>query len=481
MALASTVCWEVRPTTGNNANGGGFDTLRTGTDYSQQSSPQVTFDGVTIRGTTSAANGTLTVVGYTVSAADAGNIVNITGGTNFIAGRYSVNSVTVGTNVWNLDRACTSAAGAAMTGRMGGAVLSITTATGATAATGNKYFVKAESGITITASIAFSPTAVTPSSTNMPNRLIGYNATRGDGGRVTITCSTNTGITALSSANAGAWIENFDINCASLGTSTGVSVTGSSQVRNCKVSNATSNGITLAAGSNSCVYDCEVTGCTAAATAAVNSGTGSNQCSVLRCWVHDNACPGILNGAGGHMVAYCLVTNNTGASSDGIRVVDGSTVVNNTCYNNGRHGIMKNATTFRADLWYNNLLVSNGGYGISGNTASGQPATEMYDGNAFFGNTSGTRQNMDAAGSTTVNGTGTYTNVKDVVLTGTPFVNAAAGDFRLNAGAGALCRGTGLPGALPGVTQTGRIDFGCLQHADPPRAPRTRTIKTAAR
>jgi hypothetical protein len=55
-----------------------------------------------------------------------------------------------------------------------------------------------------------------------------------------------------------------------------------------------------------------------------------------------------------------------------------------------------------------------------------------------------------------------------VTLTGNPYTNSAGGDFTLNntAGAGAACRAAGTPGALPGVTQTGKLDLGVFQHAD---------------
>lgn len=119
MAVNATAIWRVRPS-GSNSNGGGYDPgiASPGTDYSQQNAAQVTFDGVTITATTAGISATITISGYTPAATDVANAVNITGGTNFITGWYFIVSTGVGT--WTLDRNCTTGAGAAMTGAMGG-------------------------------------------------------------------------------------------------------------------------------------------------------------------------------------------------------------------------------------------------------------------------------------------------------------------------------------------------------------------------
>ena len=121
MALPQYLVWEVR-TTGNNANGGAFLPTSGGTDRSQQDSPHVTFDGTDVTATTTGASATITISGYTVAAGDIGNILNITGGTNFTTGRYYIQSVSTENNTWTLDRDCCSGAASAMTGRMGGCI-----------------------------------------------------------------------------------------------------------------------------------------------------------------------------------------------------------------------------------------------------------------------------------------------------------------------------------------------------------------------
>jgi Right handed beta helix region len=119
MAIGATTIWRARPS-GNNANGGGFDPglSGAGTDFSKQNAAQVVFNGTTVRATTAGVGATITLVGYTATAADIGNVLNITGGTNFITGRYAITAQ--GGTTWTLDRNCTTGAGAAMTGNMGG-------------------------------------------------------------------------------------------------------------------------------------------------------------------------------------------------------------------------------------------------------------------------------------------------------------------------------------------------------------------------
>jgi hypothetical protein len=260
-------------------------------------------------------------------------------------------------------------------------------------------------------------------------------------------------------------VENMTVNCASLGTSVGIAANGNfSQVRQCKVSNFTSRGIVVPAIQCQ-IADNEVTGGTSPATDAIAPGTST---IVRRNWVHDNACVGITGGTSAPFIEWNLVTNCTGATSDGIRAAGNTNLVaNNTVYGCGRHGISitSNSAIINTEI-RNNLLVSNGGYGINLN-ASGNPALPQWDGNGFYNNTSGTRNNMDST--TGINGVAPYTNVLDVILTADPFTNAAGNDFSLNttAGGGAAARAAGTPGAFPGSSVVGKLDIGAAQHADP--------------
>src|SRR3990167_5004487 len=91
MALPATTVWEVR-TDGNDANGGGFVTGGAGTDRSQQAAAQIAYTDLVIGGTTTE----LTSAAFPFSAAEVGNILNVTGGTGFTTGWYQVVSVAAG-------------------------------------------------------------------------------------------------------------------------------------------------------------------------------------------------------------------------------------------------------------------------------------------------------------------------------------------------------------------------------------------------
>lgn len=116
MALSASTVWEIRTTaTAGNANGGGFVTGASGTDYSQQDAAQYNLTGVS----TSGADAILLTAS---AAADmVGNIAYISAGTNFTVGRYEILSVSVGVSI-TLDRNCTTAAGSNGVVAIGGAL-----------------------------------------------------------------------------------------------------------------------------------------------------------------------------------------------------------------------------------------------------------------------------------------------------------------------------------------------------------------------
>lgn len=430
-------------------------------DYSQQNAAAVAFTDMVIDGTT---NTKFTSVANPVGKNFVGNLINVASGTGFTVQTVEVVSVTGTTATCDKSLGTLSSTGG--TGNLGGAMATITACT-AVARAGNKVF--CVGSFTFTATQTVSGQDGGASATSLCNRLIGYGTYRGDDVKATITLSTNTGLTALN-VTKNAWIiSNFTINCASLGTSTGIAIAAGgafSSIRNCKVSNFTTLGISVT--QNTCaVSQCEVTGGTSAGTAGIKM-TGSGN-TVNLCYVHDNACPGI-NVTTNMQVIRCLVTNNTGASSDGIQCADNCLIWNCTAYGNGRHGI-NNTTAFYEGLQFrNNIVVSNGGFGIKASTTAGVPASTFLDGNAYYNNTSGAKSNMDDVGTTNaINGVAPYVRTLDVTLTGDPFTSSSTGDFTLNntAGAGAACRAAGIPGAMPGVSQVGYLDMGVFQHQDP--------------
>lgn len=462
MALSADTVWEVR-STGAATNGGGFVVGASGTDHSQQDAAQYSVTDAVTDGST-----TITSATANFGADVVGNILYVQGGTGAIAaGWYQITVRNSATSI-TVDRATGLTTGTGATLKIGGALSSLTVLAPIMVGS-NKAFIKASGGYTQTATVQFAASVVV-SNSGMYSRLIGYTTTRGDGGQATITLSTNTDLIGMELTGNGWSVENMAINCATLGTSTGIKFTSVYYKRllRCKVSNATLLGIYVqGVHQDGHIQNCEVTGCTAAATAAIN--IEATNVYTVRNWIHDNACTGITTNVS-HTIMWNLVTNNTGASSDGIQLTGQNVhqVMQNTVYASGRHGINSTlANNLIGFLVKNNVLVSNGGYGVQ-MSAEGNPAMFEYDGNAYFNNTSGTRNNMD--NTTGVNSVAPYTNVLDVILTATPFTNAAGNVFTLNttAGGGAACRAAGSPGALPGGLTTGYLDIGAAQHQDTP-------------
>ncbi len=194
-------------------------------------------------------------------------------------------------------------------------------------------------------------------------------------------------------------------------------------------------------------------------------------------WVHDNAAPGI-SVTSGCVVDHNLVTNHTGASSDGITCNLGSStaqglqITNNTVYASARDGIRAGCTAgagATGTVIKNNILDTNTGCGVNmggtGAAGAGWPALSWYDGNWYHGNGTA-RCNMDDVGSVNpINASSPYTNVLDVTGTADPFTAKASNNYSLNttAGGGASARASGTPGAIPGVSQVGYPDMGVFQ------------------
>lgn len=467
MALSAAIVWEVQ-TGGSDNNGGAFKAGATGTDRSQQTSAQVAIDNSAI--TTSIATSVITFTGgYSPSAADVGNVVQMLTGTNVTAGFYEITSISAGVS-WTVDRnVVTSGTTTNATGNMGGCLLTLSKLAGAMVGS-NKAFVKAGSGYTCTATNTFSAASVVPSQSVAYTTVEGYTTTRGDKGRFTLTLQTNTGITGLLFSNNGWRLVNAAVDCGSLGTSIGVQQSGGyGRCENVKVSNFTSYGIRHLQSNNESCFGCEITGGGSGATAALGM---PNQSAIEGNWIHDNACPGIVlvGAASGSIVIDNLITNNTGASSDGI-VTAGlicGTIRRNTIYQNGRDGIrVTDANPLIAGgSVRGNILAKNGGYGLNF-TNSAYPALPQTDGNAYWTNTSGARNNCDSVSG--IYAVAPYTRVFDVTLSADPFTNAGSNDYSLNAtaGGGAACRGVGVPQTWPGTTTVGTPDLGAVQHADP--------------
>jgi hypothetical protein len=464
MALPTNAVWEIR-SLGSDTNGGGFVAGGTGTDFSQQNAAN---SGANNKSTTDAvANGTTTLTSATAAFTSAivDNIIYLAGGSgSLVAGWYRVISFTNATTIV-LDR--TVAAGTGITMNIGGALAKIGTALSIVSTVGgNKFFVKADGTYQISANIVAGAGSYDGFG-GVSGKIIGYSATRTDGGRPTVQLITNTGLTAFEFASGGGagWqLWNFIIDCNSLGTSTGVKACSYGFTYNVKVINFTLAGIDVRSTTYPTIIDCETTGGTSAATGGfVADGNSSFQ----RCWSHNNACTGFKLSAAAYCVC-CVSSNNTGASSDGFSYDYGNYFVDCVSYQNGRDGFRGNGYGI-GNTVQGCIMAKNGAYGLR--DGSGQlPATPWRDGNAFWSNTSGARNGYDDAANGN-NVSSPYVTAHDVTLTADPFVNAASNDFSLNnnAGGGAACRAAGWPKVLAGgaLTPSTYGDLGAYQHKDP--------------
>lgn len=451
MAFAATCVWEVR-TTGNDANGGGFDPTSgtPGTDYSQQTSPQVTFADLVIDPTT---NTNCTSIANPFTSAHVGNILNITSGTGFTVQRVQVMSVSSG--IATCDKSLGTLSSVSGNGKLGGCLASWGTVANLPTS-GNKVWGKATAAYTITANITFSNNATAGS----PIVYEGYTTTRGDNGQVTVQItSAATNVFLISGSQL--IFKNFILDANSISTTICARITGQPVVMvNCKYMNFTSKGVSVEAYAY--LENIFITGGTSAATGGLSV---SNKMRVVGGRITANACNGVQLLVAGLVIDRVIIDANTGASSDGIQLATAgatsspSSIMNCSIYNNGRHGIFgSGAGSYLGLEITNSIIVNNGGYGVSSTTTNYLVWESNY--NAFYNNTSGARNNVPSGSN-------------DVTLTGVPFTNAGSGDFSLNstAGAGASCRASGFPGAAQSGG-TGYLDSGSLQHADPAAAVR---------
>ncbi len=476
--VSANTVWEVR-TTGSDTNGGGFVAGASGTDMSQFDNKNAAActscqsATVNISTTDAVAAGTTTITSVTgnFSSALIGNIVEFSGGSGSITAVWKQVLTVPGATSFTIDSSIAISTG--MTMNIGGALLTIGKAAVTLAVSSNIVFVKATGTYSITAGMALANN-MTPTNAAPPNQIIGYTTARTDGGRATVQYSTNANITGFDGTNAGGYyISNFVIDCNSLSGAIGVRVNVNSVLRNLQVKNCTI-AVNLANGSAT-LMDSDITANTPATGNGSVNAAGA-QTFVLRCYIHDNTGNGINLQGNGATALYNVIASNSnvgGADGSGNGIITGSNgsnfIMHNTIYNSGRDGIQFAGNILGASSTVrNNLIAKSARYGLNGYiTNPGWGSFPQWDGNAFW-LSAGTanRHNADDTGTVNpVNAANPYTNSLDVTLSVDPFTSASTHDFTLNTAAtgGALATGTGTPGALPGLSQTGSPSFGALQ------------------
>ncbi len=469
-ALSPNLVIEVRPSVGVSTTGGGWWTGSTGTDLTPwdaknaagctvvASPPGVGCQSATVNiSTTDAvAVGSTTITSATAnfSAAIVGNVLYFTGGTGSIAAvRRQVATFTNSTTIV-LDASIAASTG--MTMNIAGSADTIATALAFNTAA-NTIWVKSTAALTNTADIVLN-------NNQSPvdfNSLFGYATVRGDHGPVALTLSTNTGLTAINGNGhaSGWWVDGFNIDCASLGTSTGVTFNGSSMLTNSKIANCTTR-LFYSPSLGNAFYN-EFTGCTSACSDTLFLGSGGN---MQFNYVHDNVALAV-NSAGqqGINFSHNIVDTITGAGHDGIQCDLNCTINFNVFFNVIHDSISLNGSSGHIGLGTSvigNIVSTSGRYGLIGSGVNlfAQPG---FDGNTYYASGTADRKFIDKTPAI-------YTNIWDIACVTDPFVNAAGGNFTLAATACATAsKGTGQPGWVGPkwgkATGTGYMDLGVFQ------------------
>ncbi|UCG15487.1 MAG: right-handed parallel beta-helix repeat-containing protein [Phycisphaerales bacterium] len=443
--IHSATAWEVR-TTGAADNGGGFNAERAGagTDYSQQDAPQLSLADLCCDGEPWVTSET---GGFT--AAMVGNVAYITG-SGAVDGFYEIVSFVSGNEV-HLNHPPGMFVNAQM--KVGGAQSDlgrVLAAARADASYGNVIHVRQGTYVLTTG-------LETGNDGHYLHPIVvrGYGSTRGDAVVPCVVIDGNDGDYNVVAITRTFWrFEYIEVwgRDPSAGAPTyakhgfGIGNTSAgAELWRCRVRNVGKQGI-WTAGPNTLIAGCEVSG-----WGQVQSGTGIRLLSsasgslVVACNVHDSNqdrandgyytacdCPAGFD--------YCLACNCTGKGF----VIDGDGVGGRQHFRHcvacggGEDGFYLGEGTGAEDhslVLQNCLAVGNAGHGVSAHAA--YKGRVILLGAGFQGNTSG-----EIEGTMTVE-----ERVARVSLSADPFVDAAAGDFRLKAAA-TQCLGTGVPGAF---------------------------------
>ncbi|AMV23426.1 hypothetical protein VT84_03385 [Gemmata sp. SH-PL17] len=434
MAFNANTVWEVR-VDGDDSNGGSFNTnaLGTGnTDYSQQAAPQIAVtDAVTNASTT------ITSATANFPANCVGNGICIEGGTGAITRRYvQILSRTSATTVV-VDAATGLTTGTGATLKMGGALASPGGAFNSLLVSGNVVFYKYNALPFVITSTTQGATGGRISPTNGVS-YSGYDTTRRlrnwDANRPTIQLDASLSTTNIVSSTSYALIESVILDGNNITLGTGCAHRGSTW--RCRFQNFTNGGVTdgAATGITEAAF-CEFTGNSGAAAAQVYHGIG--------CVAWNNSATPFQFVASAR---DCISFGNTGVNTDGFSA--SRKFWNCIAYGNARNGF--NLSSAAESAAYNCISEANLVSGYVGNSA-----LPFVVNCADFGNSSGRSG-------------GNIRDLDPINLSASAFVNAAGGDFRLNAtaGAGALLRALALPVTFPGGAGANYRDIGPIQHQD---------------
>lgn len=436
MSFAATVNWEVRAT-GSDGNGGGFDAVSgtPGTDYSQQDAAQVVYGDLVIDGATATK---VTSAAHPFSSVSVGNILYISGGTNFTVGRYQVVSVSGSTATCDRNLGTLGSTGGI--GVLGGALASPGIAA-SVAIAGNVIFVKYNA-----TPYAFSASSnVANGRMTTSGHVVGYDTTRTilntDANRPILKPSANN--VALITTNDD-HVKLFSLDIENPDTKTGCTgITGGAwnyqSVWRCKVKDIAS---AILVNQLAWVDWCEVGNASAAGISTSSSATFVTNCTVYGGF-------GIVTSNTGSGVIRCNCYTITGT---GITVGTNCLCLENSV--SGCSGAAGHCYSFNQSLLINCIAEGAAHYGFT--SAAALNDTTRLVNCSGHNNTDG---DVNSAKVTAAMKLGF------IACSATPFTDAASGDLSLNddAGGGALLRGLGFPAAFPGGLTLNYLDIGAAQ------------------
>ena len=439
--LPATLVWDVQTASGNDANGGAFDSAKSGTDASQGT--VLAYTDISVQSTTTQITSSL----HPFSSTSVGNVINITGGSGCTTGWHEITSVTTGTAT--LDSSAGSS-GDTCTGNYGGPLASIAGAVGHFVS-GNIAYVKGTNTVTAVLTLPLG----CASSSEGPCIIAGYTSVHGDAGMATWTTTTNSAKLIDLGTRTGWEFDNITFTNAAGTNAVGITENGGGSSTNIILNKCTFSGFTNAiAAPNFGITGLTLKNVKVSASTSDGLSIISNGLSISNSWFTGSTGSGIKILAGGPIFIAKSVFNSNGA--DGLNINGSSGTVqhidNSIFRDNTTSGIAYTATggSIFLDI-SNSILYNNGAYGINYDTNGIYAAAYNYS-NAFGANMTAPRN-------------GGVASVGEVTLTADPNTNAAGGDFSLNstAGGGAALKGKGFPGA--GLVGTGHLDIGALQSA----------------
>jgi hypothetical protein len=296
MAMVATTVWEVR-TTGNAANGGGFNSARdpvNGIDYSQQDTAQLSPTDLY-----RVAANSLYSDSFTFTAAMVGNIIKIASGTHFNAGYYEIVAYVDATHVTLDSDPATEDTSAHKdgVGKVGGALVNFGVIIGMVA--GMKWYIK-DGDYTVTAAQFGSKNGTSTA----PYVVEGYKTTRGDNPRGTDRPQLNSGTTEHIYGTYWKFLNLNFYGSGYAGTPHEICIGTNAYLRNCKFYSHQWSGTgyhSVSLSYYSIAIDCEFQ--RRSQNVSTEYACSATSTHFIGCYFHDS--PNGVTG-GGNTLIYCI-------------------------------------------------------------------------------------------------------------------------------------------------------------------------------